>query len=401
MFFRFCIIPLCSISLSLILGGCGASATQKAGKFYDNDGPPSGYTEDQISIGDVVPKIEKPVKAANRPYKVMGQQFYPMSGDKPFSQVGIASWYGKQFHGKKTAIGDRYDMFAMTAAHPTMELPSYAKVTNLSNGRSVIVRVNDRGPFIGGRAIDMSYAAAIKLGYQKKGTTRVKIERITRKQIASGFKPDIQEKTASSADSLLPLPKNVTDNARSDTTQETRSALKEASSLATLSSKKSDTDPIAEFTSIPYPTASAQATQNINLTQEAIEIQIPTKQEATATLPLENGINLDIAPDIGARQISSDLISIDLVHGTVTESIAKPTWSSQIGAFSSEKSASEEAAHAEMMLSRSGNAIPVRVIKDKNLYCVLVGDCDNQTAAKTLSKTITDTLGVKSFVIFK
>ena len=100
-----------------------------------------------------------------------------MTGDKPLVQTGTASWYGKQFHGKKTAIGEIYDMYSLSAAHPTMELPSYARVTNLNNGRSVIVRVNDRGPFIGGRAIDMSYAAAVKLGYQKNGTTRVRIER--------------------------------------------------------------------------------------------------------------------------------------------------------------------------------------------------------------------------------
>lgn len=104
----------------------------------------------------------------------------------PILKQGVASWYGKQFHGRKTAIGERYDMFAMTAAHPTMELPSYARVTNLSNGKGVIVRVNDRGPFLGDRIIDMSYAAAVKLGYHKAGTARVKVERITRRDIAAG-----------------------------------------------------------------------------------------------------------------------------------------------------------------------------------------------------------------------
>lgn len=117
----------------------------KAGKFYDKDGPPE-TSRPFTAQEHTVLKVEKSCKAASRPYTVMGKRYYPMSGDHTYSQTGVASWYGKQFHGRKTAIGERYDMFAMTAAHPTMELPSYARVTNLSNGKSVIVRVNDRGP---------------------------------------------------------------------------------------------------------------------------------------------------------------------------------------------------------------------------------------------------------------
>lgn len=109
-----------------------------------------------------------------------------MTGDKPLTQVGYGSWYGKQFHGKKTSTGEIYNMYEMSAAHTTMELPSYARVTNLENGKSVIVRVNDRGPFLHSRVIDLSYAAATKLGYAGKGTARVRVERITRAQIASG-----------------------------------------------------------------------------------------------------------------------------------------------------------------------------------------------------------------------
>ena len=147
--------------LAAALFGC-ASAGGNNGKYFDRDGPPSTVSAWRAAAtGTMKIKVEPANKWANRPYKVMGQSFTPMTGDKPFTQTGTASWYGKQFHGKKTAIGEIYDMYAMTAAHPSMELPSYAKVTNLANGRSVIVRVNDRGPFIGGRAIDMSYAASV------------------------------------------------------------------------------------------------------------------------------------------------------------------------------------------------------------------------------------------------
>ena len=101
-------------------------------------------------------------------------------------QTGIASWYGKQFHGNKTAIGETYNMHAMSAAHPTMPLPSYARITNLENGRSVIVRVNDRGPFLYNRVMDLSYAAATALDYANKGTARVRVERLTNQEIAAG-----------------------------------------------------------------------------------------------------------------------------------------------------------------------------------------------------------------------
>ena len=168
--------------------GCSSSTPNG---YYENDGPPGLFQKKILPWGgsEVKLKVEQPNKWANRPYTVMGKRYYPVTGDKAMNQVGTASWYGKQFHGKKTAIGEVYDMHAMTAAHPTMELPSFAKVTNLENGRSVIVRVNDRGPFLHGRIIDLSYAAAVKLGYQKKGTARVRVERITRRDIAAGRIP--------------------------------------------------------------------------------------------------------------------------------------------------------------------------------------------------------------------
>ena len=174
-------LTLFALALS---AGCSSS---NSNGYYENDGPPGLFQKKILPWGgsEVKLKVEQPNKWANRPYTVMGKRYYPVTGDKAMNQVGTASWYGKQFHGKKTAIGEVYDMHAMTAAHPTMELPSFAKVTNLENGRSVIVRVNDRGPFLHGRIIDLSYAAAVRLGYQKKGTARVRVERITRRDIAA------------------------------------------------------------------------------------------------------------------------------------------------------------------------------------------------------------------------
>lgn len=110
------------------------------------------------------------------PYQVAGVWYYPLASNERYDRTGMASWYGKKFNGKKTANGERYDMYAMTAAHTTLPMPSRVRVTNLSNGRSVVVRVNDRGPFVKDRMIDLSYAAAKALGYMRQGTTRVRVQ---------------------------------------------------------------------------------------------------------------------------------------------------------------------------------------------------------------------------------
>ncbi len=147
---------------------------------------PSGSFSPSTTEPGSTPRVEPPARGANRPYTVLGQSYTPVTGDKPMRQTGIASWYGKQFHSKKTSNGEIFDMYSVSAAHKTMELPSYAKVTNLENGKSIILRINDRGPFYGGRIIDLSYEAARRLGYANKGTARVLVERITMASIADG-----------------------------------------------------------------------------------------------------------------------------------------------------------------------------------------------------------------------
>jgi rare lipoprotein A len=127
---------------------------------------------------DAVVKYEPYARFANKPYAVFGTTYTPLINDEPFVQRGIASWYGVKFHGQRTSSGEAYDMYKMTAAHPTLPIPSYARVTNASTGKQVIVRVNDRGPFLHDRIIDLSYTAALKLGYIGKGSTELEVERI-------------------------------------------------------------------------------------------------------------------------------------------------------------------------------------------------------------------------------
>jgi rare lipoprotein A len=137
-----------------------------------------------MATPDAVPRIEPFHAGASRPYVALGRSYTPITDDRPLVQRGFASWYGRQFHGQRTSTGEIYDMFGMTAAHPTMPLPSYARVTNLANGVSVIVRVNDRGPFRDGRVIDLSYAAAMRLGIAATGTGEVEVQRLTHREIA-------------------------------------------------------------------------------------------------------------------------------------------------------------------------------------------------------------------------
>ncbi len=177
---------------ALTLSGCGTAptassgkiASQKGGKvktkkgggYYLDDGPMDEVPANLMDVPDAVPQVESLARAANRPYVVFGQTYTPMTQVSAYRKRGVGSWYGKKFHGQKTSSGEPYDMFKMTAAHPTLPIPSYARVTSLETGRQVIVRINDRGPFLSGRLIDLSYTAAYKLGYLEKGSGQVEVE---------------------------------------------------------------------------------------------------------------------------------------------------------------------------------------------------------------------------------
>lgn len=167
------------VSVAVVLAGCSSSGTRKAGGYYKDDGPGSDAPANIDKIPDAIPRIEPLASGANRPYTVLGKSYVPIADpDHAYQARGVASWYGKKFHGNSTSIGDTYDMYAMTAAHPTLPLPSYVRVTSSANGRTVIVRINDRGPFHSDRIIDLSYTAAHKLGLIGKGSGEVIVERI-------------------------------------------------------------------------------------------------------------------------------------------------------------------------------------------------------------------------------
>jgi rare lipoprotein A len=155
-----------------------APAPTPSTRYYKDDGPGDNVPANLDAIPDAVPRLEPLHRFANRPYTVLGRDYVPATILRPYRERGIASWYGRKFHGEKTSIGETYDMYGMTAAHPTLPLPSYARVTNVVTGKSVVVRVNDRGPFLHGRVIDLSFAAASRIGIAQKGSGEVEVEAI-------------------------------------------------------------------------------------------------------------------------------------------------------------------------------------------------------------------------------
>jgi rare lipoprotein A len=183
-----CLIVLCIT----FLVACGGKSAQKPnitpapstkvetpsgkGGYYLDDGPGDNAPADIDRIPDAELKTEAPFTRANKPYSALGQKYTPMTSYAPYVKQGMASWYGKRYHGKKTSSGEIYNMYAMTGAHTTLPIPSYVKVTNPENGRSVVVRINDRGPFKHDRLIDLSYAAAYKLRITSQGSGLVEVQ---------------------------------------------------------------------------------------------------------------------------------------------------------------------------------------------------------------------------------
>ena len=155
-----------------------ASCADPVKKAVEGDGP-SGAGITAADVKDAVPKVEPRARYGNHsPYEVFGKKYHVMESSKGYRKKGTASWYGKKFHGRRTSSGELYDMHLATAAHKTLPLPTYAEVTNLDNGRSVIVKINDRGPFADDRLIDMSYGAALRLDMVRTGTARVEVRAI-------------------------------------------------------------------------------------------------------------------------------------------------------------------------------------------------------------------------------
>lgn len=208
------IFPFFFCLLSIFISSCTLKPTDSK---YKKDSAPSYVPIDVLAIPDATPIHEIRTRAGNSAtYKVLGKQYKVLANSQGYKKQGIASWYGTKFHGRKTANGEIYDMYAMTAAHKTLPIPCYVRVTHLKNKRSVVVRINDRGPFYADRIIDLSYTAAVKLGIQQAGTGLVEVVTIEPEPVAKLAKKSIQL-SQNQADSLVYIQVGVfshQDNAR-------------------------------------------------------------------------------------------------------------------------------------------------------------------------------------------
>jgi len=202
-----CLRPACrhgalAAAVLALLAACSTAPLETR-----RDGPPAQPPPDLLSRPDPEPRIE-PIRAGgpNKPYEVLGQRYTPLTADLPLAETGLASWYGRKFHGRPTASGEVYDMYASSAAHRTMPIPSWAQVRNPANGRVVVVRINDRGPFHADRVIDLSYAAALKLDVLR-GVTPVEVRRLTHEDIRSGrWRGDVEAAAEPIHDAAPPQP---------------------------------------------------------------------------------------------------------------------------------------------------------------------------------------------------
>ena len=190
-------LPLAMVAISLLVAGCGSSpkregssasggggGSSRGGGYYKDDGPPDRPPADLLLVPDALPAVEPLASGSNKPYNVFGKNYTPDTSGRPYRVQGLASWYGKKFHGQKTSNGDIYDMYGMSAAHTTLPIPSYVRVTRVATGKSVLLRVNDRGPFHSDRIIDLSYTAAVKLGILGAGSAEVVVEHLMPDEIA-------------------------------------------------------------------------------------------------------------------------------------------------------------------------------------------------------------------------
>jgi rare lipoprotein A len=192
-------------ALAALAAGC-ATRSPAPGPAPGADGPPLTVPPDLAQRPDPVPRVEPlRVGGPNRPYEVFGRRYEPMTQDLPLRETGLASWYGRRFHGLPTSTGEPFDMFALTAAHRTMPLPSWARVRNPANGRELVVRVNDRGPFVDGRVIDLSWAAALRLGLLA-GVAPVEVTRLTHDDIRSGRWRGAEPTAVAAAPAWAPAP---------------------------------------------------------------------------------------------------------------------------------------------------------------------------------------------------
>jgi rare lipoprotein A len=371
---------------ALLLGACASHPS----RYYENDGPPAHPPADLASVPDAVPRVEPANPNANRPYTALGRRYVPDTGDAPFEQRGMASWYGRQYHGSRTSSGEIYDMYAMTAAHPTLPIPSYARVTSVRDGRSVVVRINDRGPFIEDRVIDLSYAAAVRLGIAAAGSGEVTVTKLTARDIAQGGRaparaaaaaPLPATATASSPAAGAPLPAPLAAPASAPAAIATAAAVVPLAAASAAVAVAPALAPSAPLAPLAAPESPADASAQAALGASGGGGDAPPAVGAAA---------LPAPPEIAASPAPAPTPPADVVP------VAPPAggWSVQVGAFAvAEHAAALRDRIAARLAALAPGALPaearsVRIELTGRLSRVLVGDPGERGAVQALAERL-------------
>jgi rare lipoprotein A len=305
-------------------------ATRRGGGYYMDDGPGDAPAAAALAaVPDAEPRVELLHRFANNPYVVFGRTYVPQREVQAFRQRGHGSWYGRKFHGQPTATGEIYDMYAMTAAHPTLPLPSYVRVTNVANGRSVIVRVNDRGPFLNERVIDLSYTAAWKLGYVEQGFAQVEVETIVPGTMTAR-RPTLGEVSAAAAPP--PRARMTLPPAQTDASAPTPATMIAASPVVHVAAVRADALPaVTGATAVSVPAPAAANANAMEATSAAAPVAPPVavaaQREVPASVPLPpvaqeaNGVFLQLGAFSGKENAEAFRIHVARMLPWISEPI--------------------------------------------------------------------------------
>ncbi len=381
---------LAVLTCALILAACASRGPApsrpspggpKVSSWPDRDGPEAVVPSDLQKVPDAAPKLESIRKGGpNKPYEVLGERYEPIADDKPLVQKGLASWYGRKFHGKPTSSGEIYNMYAMTAAHATIPIPSYARVRNPKNGREIIVRINDRGPFHKGRIIDLSYTAALKLDVLN-GVAPVEIERITYEDIRTGA-------WTRDRDTLSPDPKVAP-----DTPVYAAATPSGAPDLTTTAQLRPPVTPVAAQVplpapvSVPAPTATARTDRGDRpdrATAEARMTPIPiTALPPGSDLPPPGQSKADAMATATAGAIAA--ADPQAPVPTIKLAAAQGFWL-QFGAFSRLEGA--EQLREQFTRGMEELAPMLTIFKDKNLHRLQAGPFASREDARAAADRV-------------
>ena len=354
-------------------------ANSGRGAYYQDDGPGDAPPPNLADVPDADVRNDPLLPRSNRPYVVFGKTYTPITDNKPYSQLGIGSWYGKKFHGQRTSSGEIYDMYKMTAAHPTLPIPSYARLTNLVSGAVVVVRINDRGPFHANRAIDVSYTAALKLGLLGKGSHELQIERILPDEI------DRMLATRSSG--------SVTTTSRLPSQSSTRLASQPSSRQASsggLGNIQPSSSPL-------MLTPSMSLSQPLVLAPQAVPGTASPSSPAATTAAPASVVQTDIeALMLGDRATADGGLQLVSAGGPAAAPAAAPfaSFYLQLGAYS-------RAENAEAVRNKlsSGGLNNLEVVQNGVVYRLFSGPFASRQEALQAEKGLPSSLGLKPIVV--